>query len=199
MTAVGAVAVKVAPALAAVAESTAVVPPLSVCTQKPDVDPDEVAAVKAPAMGALVRPVKVNDNAAELAIAQPLLSVVSVTVSIPEDKALGVRSLRTQAVPVNPVSAVTVGVPENPVGNPISIFPVLLTAPDADAVKFTVQLAVVLCTRDDELNDTPVRVVALAIVAVPRSTIAKTMAPAVILFTRLMGLKRDEPSCPTTE
>jgi hypothetical protein len=40
---------------------------------------------------------------------------------------------------------------------------------------------------------------ALAIVAVPRSTIAMTMAPAVNLLMRLMGLKPDESSCPTTE
>jgi ribosomal protein L34E len=50
-----------------------------------------------------------------------------------------------------------------------------------------------------ELNVTDVNVAALAIVAVPRSTIAMTMAPAVNLFMRWMGLKPDESSCPTTE
>jgi hypothetical protein len=40
---------------------------------------------------------------------------------------------------------------------------------------------------------------ALAKVAVPSRTKAIMMAAAVNLFTRLMGLKPDESSCPTTE
>jgi hypothetical protein len=64
----------------------------------------------------------------------------------------------------------------------------------AAAVKPTVQLALAPWTRLLELNVTDVNVAALAIVAVPRSTIAMTMAPAVNLFMRWMGLKPDESS-----
>jgi hypothetical protein len=128
-----------------------------------------------------------------------LASVVSVTVSTPVAIVFGVKSAMAQAVPVKPVSAVTVGVPVNVVGNPTLIVPPFATAPVADGVNPTVHVALAPWTRVLELNVTDVKAAALAIVAVPSSTMAKMTAAAVSLFTRLMGLKPDESSCPTTE
>jgi hypothetical protein len=107
-------------------------------------------------------------------------------------------------VPVVPEVNATVGVADESV-KPLGIVTVIVfdpacaNAPAELVVKPTVHIDEALGTVDPGLNVADVAVVALAIVAVPRSTMAMTMAPAVNLLMRLMGLKPDESSCPTTE
>ena len=78
----------------------------------------------------------------------------------------------------------------------VIVVPVVTAVPKFAA---TVQFEVAFATFDPGVNRTPVVVPALANVAVPSSAIAMTTMIAVNLFTRLIGLKRDVPSCPTTE
>ena len=99
-----------------------------------------------------------------------------------------------------PVTGVIAGVVEfvKPVGDTTVMVSPATSDPELEVVKPTVQVEVADVTVEPGLNDTS-DVTALAIVAVPRSTMAMTMAPAVNLLMRLMGLKPDESSCPTTE
>ena len=79
----------------------------------------------------------------------------------------------------------------------VSVFPVTNVVAGVNPTVHVTELAP--ATKLPGLKVTDVTGAALAIVAVPRSTMAMTMAPAVNLFTRLMGLKPDESPCPTTE
>jgi hypothetical protein len=87
------------------------------------------------------------------------------------------------ATPVKATVAGDVG-STNPLGHVAVIVPPLARAPDAEAVKPTVHVELAPATVEAGTNVTVPAVVALAIVAVPRSTIAMTMAPAVNLFMR---------------
>jgi hypothetical protein len=76
----------------------------------------------------LTTPVKVIVAGTAAPSAQCAAVAFSRTVSTPDASALGVKSERTQDPPVKPVSAVTVGVPVNVVGNPTLMDPPTGTA-----------------------------------------------------------------------
>jgi hypothetical protein len=157
---------------------------------------DVVDTVKPPAANVcapgLVNPL--NEIVVAVAAVGNVAHVVYVTVTTcPEPVAASAEHV----APVRPVIVIA------PVGTVIPegnvIVSVLVVTSVVAGVNPTVQLvdafAVVLLGVNDTAETTP----ALAKVAVPSRTKAIMMAAAVNLLMRLMGLKPDESSCPTTE
>jgi hypothetical protein len=142
----------------------------------------------------LVSPAIVTDTAPLELKAQRAFNV---TITWPEEPA----PVAPVHVPDAPTPAtVTVGVPG--MVTLVGKAKVNVLAPATMAVvleKATVHVEVAREAVEPGVNTGVPSVAALAIVAVPRSTMAMTMAPAVNLFMRWMGLKPDESSCPTTE